>query len=120
MSVKRILFLFIVAAFAAASAFAQTNKVEMTVKPSAFPDTIHKPTLIMNDVNASKTVVAPQTNIETKTVTPERNLSIGHASMVNKPVKESAKPVTNETLNYTEQKRESEKSQTGKSASQPK
>jgi hypothetical protein len=85
---------------------AQENKVSLTVSPSLFPDTAHKPAMIVND-NQEKTL-APKSSVkyEVKVVAPEQKLSVGKASAVTTQERQNGTPAEKEktTANYQEQK----------------
>src|SRR5690349_6590069 len=102
----RILFLLILYTLSMTVVFAQSNKASVTVTPSAYPDTVTKPAIVVESSQTKN--VSPETNVrqESMTVTPASTASIGTATAVTTQEKQNSTSQVKgkSTANYSEQK----------------
>ena len=104
MNYKKLSILFSVFVFHCMFLSAQTNKVYMTAIPSAYPDTVNKPAIIINNAEEKNNAQESNVKYEIKTATPEPKLSIGKASIVPSSEKVNSNPADKkEAVKYEEQ-----------------
>ena len=103
----RIFFLLILFSLSIQVVSAQSNKVSVTVTPSAYPDTVNKPAVVVES-SQIKNSSQPEMNVrqESMTVTPASTTSIGTATAVTVQEKQNSTSQVKgkATVNYSEQK----------------
>ena len=112
----KIFFLFISIGLSTVLVSAQSNRALLTAVPSAFPDTINKPAIVV-DTGHPKTT-NPETNVrhQTTTVSLETTFSIGKASAVTEREKHNSMPDHEKSpVKYFEQKVEKQEAPDGTS-----
>ncbi|MBK5284152.1 MAG: hypothetical protein JJE25_02025 [Bacteroidia bacterium] len=82
---------------------AQTNKVYMIATPSAYPDTVNKPSIIIDNAEEINNARKSNVKYETETARPEPKLFIGKASIAPSSEKVNSNPADKKEADNNEE-----------------